>query len=99
MRIHIKNGRVVDPKQGIDVVQDVFIAKGKIVAIGTPPNEFQANRVIDAQSLVVCPGLVDLSVRLRERPWNPKWPLPLQEALQVLRAHPIPIHRWMNQVW
>ncbi|HRB20319.1 MAG TPA: dihydroorotase, partial [Nitrosomonas sp.] len=66
MRIHIKNGRVVDPKQGIDVVQDVFIAKGKIVAIGTPPNEFQANRVIDAQSLVVCPGLVDLSVRLRE---------------------------------
>lgn len=66
MRIHIKNGRVVDPKQGIDVVQDVFIAKGKIVAIGTAPNEFQANRVIDAQSLVVCPGLVDLSVRLRE---------------------------------
>lgn len=66
MRIHIKNGRVVDPKQGIDVVQDVFIAKGKIVAIGTPPNEFQTNRVIDAQSLVVCPGLVDLSVRLRE---------------------------------
>ncbi len=66
MRIHIKNGRVVDPKQGIDVVQDVFIAKGKIVAIGTAPSEFQANRVIDAQSLVVCPGLVDLSVRLRE---------------------------------
>lgn len=66
MRIHIKNGRVVDPKQGTDVVQDVFIAKGKIVAIGTAPSEFQANRVIDAQSLVVCPGLVDLSVRLRE---------------------------------
>lgn len=66
MRIHIKNGRVVDPRQGTDVVQDVFIAKGKIVAIGTAPSEFKANRVIDAQSLVVCPGLVDLSVRLRE---------------------------------
>ena len=66
MKIHIKNGRVIDPKNGIDAVQDIFIAKGKIVAIGTAPDEFQASRVIDAQSLVVCPGLVDLSVRLRE---------------------------------
>ncbi len=47
-------------------MQDIFIAKGKIVAIGAAPDEFQASRVIDAQSLVVCPGLVDLSVRLRE---------------------------------
>lgn len=66
MRIHIKNGRMIDPKQGIDTVQDIFIAKGKIVATGIAPNEFQASRIIDAQSLVVCPGLVDLSVRLRE---------------------------------
>ena len=66
MRIHIKNGRMIDPKQGIDTVQDIFIAKGKIVATGIAPDEFQASRIIDAQSLVVCPGLVDLSVRLRE---------------------------------
>ena len=66
MKIHIKNGRLIDPKNGLDTIQDVFIAKGKIVAIGYPPNEFQASRVIDAQSLIVCPGLVDLSVRLRE---------------------------------
>ncbi|QOJ20290.1 MAG: dihydroorotase [Gammaproteobacteria bacterium] len=66
MRIHIKNGRLIDPKNGIDAVQDIFVAKGKIVAIGSAPSEFQASRVIDAQSLVVCPGLVDLSVRLRE---------------------------------
>lgn len=66
MRIHIKNGRLIDPKNGRDAIQDLFIAKGKIVAIGDPPNEFQASRVIDAQSLIVCPGLVDLSVRLRE---------------------------------
>jgi dihydroorotase len=45
---------------------DVFIAAGKIVAIGSAPNNFQANRVIDAEGLVVCPGLVDLSARLRE---------------------------------
>lgn len=66
MRIHIKNGRMIDPKEGIDTVQDIFIAKGKIVATGIAPDEFQASRIIDAQSLVVCPGLVDLSVRLRE---------------------------------
>lgn len=66
MKIHIKNGRLIDPKQGVDTVQDIFIAKGKIIAIGKAPNEFQPSRVIDAESLIVCPGLVDLSVRLRE---------------------------------
>ncbi|AEJ00451.1 dihydroorotase, multifunctional complex type [Nitrosomonas sp. Is79A3] len=66
MKIHIKNGRLIDPKQGADTVQDIFISKGKIIAIGTAPNEFQPSRVIDAESLIVCPGLVDLSVRLRE---------------------------------
>lgn len=66
MKIHIKNGRLIDPKNGVDDIQDLFISKGKILTIGTAPHEFQANRVIDAQSLIVCPGLVDLSVRLRE---------------------------------
>jgi dihydroorotase len=66
MKIHIKNGRLIDPKQGVDAVQDIFIAKGRIIAIGDAPSEFQPSRVIDAESLIVCPGLVDLSVRLRE---------------------------------
>lgn len=66
MKIHIKNGRLIDPKQGVDSVQDIFIAKGKIIAIGAAPSEFQPSRVIDAESLIVCPGFVDLSVRLRE---------------------------------
>jgi dihydroorotase len=66
MKIQIKNGHLIDPKNGIDAVMDVFIAAGKIVAIGSAPNNFQANRVIDAEGLVVCPGLVDLSARLRE---------------------------------
>ena len=66
MKIHIKNGHLVDPKNGLDGVQDVFIAAGQIVAIGAPPDGFHANRLIDAESFVVCPGFVDLSVRLRE---------------------------------
>jgi dihydroorotase len=66
MKIHIKNGRVVDPKNALDQVADIYIAAGKIVGVGAAPADFHANRSIDASGLVVCPGLVDLSVRLRE---------------------------------
>ena len=33
--VHIKNGRLIDPKNNIDALLDVFIAAGKIAAIGT----------------------------------------------------------------
>ena len=66
MKIHIKGGRVVDPGNGIDAIQDVYLASGKIVAVGEAPRGYSANRTIDATNLVVCPGLVDLSARLRE---------------------------------
>ena len=66
MKIHIKNGRLIDPKNHIDAKQDLYIAAGKIVAVGDAPDGFNPNRVIDASGLVVCPGLVDLSARLRE---------------------------------
>jgi len=66
MKIHIKNGRLIDPANQIDGLHDVYIAAGKIVAIGDAPDGFVANRVIDARGLVVAPGLVDLSARLRE---------------------------------
>lgn len=66
MKIHIKNGHLIDPANGIDAPQDVFIAAGKIVGIGAAPEGFVASKVIDASGLVVAPGLVDLSARLRE---------------------------------
>lgn len=66
MKIHIKNGRVIDPKNNIDSKLDVYIAAGKIVAIGNCPEGFVANHTIDAENLTICPGLVDLSARLRE---------------------------------
>jgi dihydroorotase len=47
-------------------VQDVFIAAGKVAAIGEAPKGWSANRTIEAANLVVCPGLVDLAARLRE---------------------------------
>jgi dihydroorotase len=66
MKIEIKNGRVIDPAQGIDRVASLFIAAGKIAAIGTAPPGWQTHRTIDARGLVVSPGLIDCSARLRE---------------------------------
>ena len=66
MKLQIKDGRVIDPKNKLDQLADVFVAAGKIVGVGHAPADFHANRVIDAKGLIVCPGLVDLSVRLRE---------------------------------
>ena len=66
MEILIENGRVIDPGSGIDAVTDIFVSAGKIAAIGAAPAGFHANRKINAEGLVVCPGLVDLSARLRE---------------------------------
>lgn len=59
-------GRVIDPANGIDQVQNVYITHGRIVALGAPPADFAVQREILAQGRIVCPGLVDLSVRLRE---------------------------------
>lgn len=66
MKIHIKGGRLIDPANGIDAQQDLYLAAGKVVGVGKAPADFHANRIIDASGLVVCPGLVDLSARLRE---------------------------------
>jgi dihydroorotase len=64
--IHIKGGRLVDPKSGLDARQDLFIADGRIAALGKPPAGFRAARTLEASNHVVCPGLIDLSARLRE---------------------------------
>jgi dihydroorotase len=65
-KVHIKGGRLIDPKNRVDARQDVFVADGKIAALGKAPPGFRAERTIDASDLVVCPGLIDLSARLRE---------------------------------
>jgi dihydroorotase len=48
MKIHIKNGRLIDPANRVDGQQDVFIAAGRIVGVGAAPEGFAANRIIDA---------------------------------------------------
>ena len=66
MKILIRNGRLIDPASGRDEAGDVAIAAGRIVALGRVSSDFEADRSIDAKGLVVAPGLVDLSARLRE---------------------------------
>ena len=66
MKILIKNGRVINPASGFDAMADVAIAAGRIVSIGAVPADFAPNKTIDASGCVVAPGLIDLSVRLRE---------------------------------
>ncbi len=66
MKIHIKNGRLIDPKNKIDAQQDVYISARRISAIGAAPQGFVAELVIDATGMIVMPGLVDIAARLRE---------------------------------
>ncbi|WP_342620782.1 dihydroorotase [Rhodoferax sp. GW822-FHT02A01] len=66
MNILIQGGRVIDPASGYDATADVAVADGKILATGAIPQGFVADTVIDASGCVVAPGLVDLSMRLRE---------------------------------
>jgi dihydroorotase len=62
--LHIRNARLIDPRNGLDEPRDLFVADGRIAAIGEPPAGFSADRSIDASGLIACPGLVDLSTRL-----------------------------------
>jgi len=60
--LHVKNGRVVDPASGRDEIADVFVSEGKIVQ----ELKGKAEKTIDAKGMVVAPGFIDLSARLRE---------------------------------
>ena len=64
MHLHIRGGRVLDPRNGIDATTDLYLADGVVAAVGAAPDGFVAGRVIDAAGYCVCPGLVDLSTRL-----------------------------------
>ena len=72
--IFIQKGRVIDPKTGTDAVMDLIIDKGKILAVGPgkapecPARLLPGptDQIINADGLVVAPGLIDVHVHFRD---------------------------------
>ena len=64
--ILIKDGRVIDPKRGIDDVLDLLIEDGKIKKIGKYQRSDDYERIVEAKGLTVAPGLIDVHVHFRD---------------------------------
>ena len=62
----IRNGRIIDPVNGRDSVEDLFIVDGKIANQSAAKNQQSKSAEIDASGLIVAPGLIDMHVHLRE---------------------------------
>ena len=65
-RLLIRNGRVIDPSQGLDQGMDVLLENGSVAALGERLDVPSETRVLDAAGLVVAPGFIDLHTHLRE---------------------------------
>lgn len=72
MPTRILGARLIDPASGRDEVTDLYCQDAKIIAIGEAPAGFNAANTINAEGLVAAPGLVDLSVALREPGYSRK---------------------------
>jgi dihydroorotase len=56
----IRSGHVIDPKNKIDSKMDLAIKDGKIAKVAVTISPDQAVKVIDAEGLIVTPGLIDI---------------------------------------
>jgi dihydroorotase len=63
--LRITNGRVIDPSRGIDQVADLWLRGDRVLGLGPHPED-RADRTLDAAGKIVCPGLIDMHVHLRE---------------------------------
>jgi len=61
--IRITGGRIIDPSRDLDQVGDLWIGRGRVLADGGGE---EAEIVVDAKGMIVCPGLIDVHVHLRE---------------------------------
>ena len=66
VNLSIGGARLVDPFTGIDRVDDLHVADGRILAVGPAPAGFRPAQRIDGTGMILAPGLVDLAARLRE---------------------------------
>ncbi|MGI6698354.1 MAG: dihydroorotase [Clostridia bacterium] len=64
-RILVKGGRIIDPGSGTDAVKDILVEDGRIARIGNGLSADDA-ALVNAEGMLVFPGLVDMHVHLRE---------------------------------
>ncbi len=64
--LFIRDGRVIDPAAKVDGKVNVLVRDGKVAEVGPGGKAPDGARVIDAKGLIVCPGLIDMHVHLRD---------------------------------
>ena len=79
MKLLLRGGRVIDPAGGTDAVMDVLLEDGRVARMAPGIDAPQAT-VLDAGGLVVCPGLVDMHVHLRDPGLTHKETIPTGRA-------------------
>jgi len=66
MKIHIQQGRLINPATQLDQITDIYIDNQLIVSTSEKPAGFEADKVIDASGKLILPGLVDIQCRVRQ---------------------------------
>lgn len=66
MNLTINNAHLIDPYSGLDKQTSIHITGTQIIALGDAPKGYIADNILDASGLIASPGLIDLSVALRE---------------------------------
>lgn len=67
----IRGGRVIDPANGVDEVCDLALYGGRVAGRGKALGWCGASKVIDAEGLIVTPGVVDIHSHLFATGGNP----------------------------
>lgn len=63
----IKNGHLIDPRNGVDGPRDLLLQDGRVAAVGAPGTlKIRGGESVDAKGAIVAPGLIDMHVHLRE---------------------------------
>ncbi|MCY4070483.1 MAG: amidohydrolase/deacetylase family metallohydrolase [Chloroflexi bacterium] len=60
----LRNGRLIDPRNGLDAARDVAISDGRIAQVAQDIPSGQAAQSIDVAGLIVAPGLIDMHVHV-----------------------------------
>ena len=89
----LRGGRVVDPANGVDAVQDVLIEAEMIKRVGPKLRAPEGTEIVDAAGKIVCPGFIDIHVHLREPGQEYK------ETVATARGRPRPAGSPRSAAW